>query len=160
GTVTARVPPGFRTRASSAAAASSSGMCSITSAAMIRAKVAAGNGRRWPSPTTPAPSPPAGAWPSSTMASHMDRQSPMSAALKSVPTTRAPPREGPEGGGAVAGPEVEQEPPRPQAEPVVVDGQHGRLLRSAATQAGLLQADPVLLQGGLGGGGPAPVGVP
>ena len=46
------IPPGFSTRASSAAAARSSGMCSITSEQMMRSKVSSGNGSRVPSPFT------------------------------------------------------------------------------------------------------------
>ena len=52
GTVTAMVPPGRSTRASSRMAATSSGMCSRTSEAMTRSKVASGNGRASASPCT------------------------------------------------------------------------------------------------------------
>ena len=66
GTVTAIVPPGRSTRTSSPMAAASSEMCSNTSAAMIRSKLASGNGSavaspcaqalRAPSPRSPAAS--------------------------------------------------------------------------------------------------------
>ena len=52
GTVTAIVPPGRSTRASSARAAASSGMCSSTSAAMTRSNGPSANGRRVASPCT------------------------------------------------------------------------------------------------------------
>ena len=52
GTVTAMVPPGRSTRASSSSAAWSSGMCSSTSEAMTRSKAPSAKGRRVPSPCT------------------------------------------------------------------------------------------------------------
>ena len=52
GTVTAIVPPGRSTRASSPIAARSSGRCSRTSEQMTRSNVASGNGRCSPSPWT------------------------------------------------------------------------------------------------------------
>ena len=60
GTLTAMVPPGRSTRASSRMAASSSGMCSRTSAAMIRSKDPSGNGSRVASPRAVALPPGAG----------------------------------------------------------------------------------------------------
>ncbi len=124
GTVMAMVPPGLSTRASSAAARSSSGMCSMTSAAMIRSKVASGNGSCWPSATAAAARPPAGASPTASMAAHIVRHSTMSARLKSAATTRTPASEGLVGVATVARAEVEQELAGAHAETVVVDGEH------------------------------------
>ena len=50
GTVTAMVPPGRSTLVSSRAAAPSSGMCSMTSDAMMRSKVPSANGSASASP--------------------------------------------------------------------------------------------------------------
>ena len=52
GTVTATRPPGLSTRAISAIAVTSSGMCSSTSEAMTRSTLASGNGRCSRSPRT------------------------------------------------------------------------------------------------------------
>ena len=92
GTVTARVPPGRSTRTSSSRAATSSGMCSITSLAMMWSKVPSAKGSPVASPAVVTAMPSGGASPDSTMASTMERTSASSGRAMSQATTRAPRR--------------------------------------------------------------------
>ena len=92
GTVTAMVPPGRSTRDSSAMAVPSSGMCSRTSDAMTRSKLASAKGRRRASPwTTPASSSDCTS-PASSMAPMVSRTCATSVDWASRATTRAPRR--------------------------------------------------------------------
>ena len=71
GTVTAAMPPGLSTRATSFMACWSSRMCSNTSAAMTRSKDPSANGMARASPDTAALAAAGGACPSARMAPHM-----------------------------------------------------------------------------------------
>ena len=149
GTVTASVPPGRSTRASSARAARSSAMCSSTSAAMTRSKAPAANGRRRADAcTTPRrrarrgprrPPPWRPAWPGRRR---------RSGRVEVAGHGGGAPAEGLEGVAAGAGADVEQPVARLQAQPVVVDGQHGPVSRGAGPtgrRPGLGQQGPVVL---------------
>ncbi len=124
GTVTAMVPPGRSTRASSLMAARSSGMCSRTSDAITRSKVPSGKGSASASPCTAV-----AGWPgaSSPCLHHgADR----AAHLRHLVGTgverhhgRTTPRRL-EGVAPEAAAEIEQTVARHDAQPVIVDGQH------------------------------------
>ena len=92
GTVTAMVPPGRSTRASSVIAATSSGMCSSTSDAMTRSKVASANGSASASPCTAAAGWSAANSPASTIAPSVPRTWATSSGPASSATTEAPRR--------------------------------------------------------------------
>ena len=92
GTVTAMVPPGRSTRASSRMAARSSGMCSSTSEAMTRSKVPSGKGRASASPCTAVAGWSGASSPASTMAATVPRTWATSSGPASRATTAAPRR--------------------------------------------------------------------
>ena len=138
GTVTASVPPGLSTRASSAMAVASSGRCSRTSAAMTRSNVPSGKGRARASPRTATPRRARSASPAPRMAPSMRGGA---RRLVGVPVQGdhvGAGAVGVEGVPAAAAAEVEHPVARDGPEPVEVDGQHGRggpgpLLRSTST---------------------------
>ncbi len=93
GTVTAMVPPGRSTRASSAMADSSSGMCSRTSDAMTRSKEPSAKGSWRASPwVDPTLGSPAANSPATSMAPKVSCTLRTSSQLASKDTTAAPSR--------------------------------------------------------------------
>src|SRR3954463_12138996 len=139
GTVTATRPPGLSTRAISANAVASSGMCSSTSEAMTRSTLASGTGRVQRSPRTASARAPAGAsagpGAGGPLAGLGDRREPPPGRLDLV----LPPVDGDHRGTAAIGLErvpplaaaqVEHRHARLQVETVVVDCQHACPFRS------------------------------
>ncbi len=153
GTVTAIVPPGRSTRASSAIAPPSSGMCSITSEAMTRSKAPLSNGRCTASPLTAPVQPSSATSPASAIAPNVARTSLSSASLMSQATTRATSTGRFERMPAEAAPEIEQAISRAHTELGVVDGEHQVV---APLRRAHLEELAVLLDRRLGGVRPAP----